>query len=60
MKQKDDLQSQKKAQEELATEKLQTLNRKAKSVGNYVHESVPVSSTEVRKFLSTMDIEHGG
>ena len=42
-----DLQNQKKAQEEQAAEKLAALHRKAKTIGNYVHESVPVSTTEV-------------
>lgn len=35
-----------KKQEELAAEKQVALNRKAKTIGNYVHESVPVSDNE--------------
>ena len=45
---KDTLKVKKDEQEVLAGEKLATLNLKLKSVGNYVHPSVPVSSTEVR------------
>lgn len=44
---KKDLEEQKKKQEEHAAEKEVALNKKAKSVGNYVHESVPVSNDEV-------------
>ncbi|KAF2756050.1 seryl-tRNA synthetase [Pseudovirgaria hyperparasitica] len=36
----------KKAQEDVAAEKLIALNKKAKSIGNYVHASVPVSNNE--------------
>jgi seryl-tRNA synthetase len=46
LKQKDDLTKKKAAQEELAKSKLVTLQALAKTVGNYVHESVPVSGTE--------------
>ena len=44
---KKDLEEQKKKQEELAVEKEVALWKKAKTVGNYVHESVPVSDNEV-------------
>lgn len=47
MKQKDELTAQKKQQEDLANEKQLALHRKAKTVGNYVHESVPISDNEV-------------
>lgn len=47
MKEKDELQKQKKAQEDLAAEKLTALQKKAKSIGNYVHDSVPISDNEV-------------
>lgn len=40
------LKDQKKAKEEEANEKLAKLNRKVKTVGNYVHADVPVSNTE--------------
>ncbi|KAJ9642912.1 Cytosolic seryl-tRNA synthetase [Coniosporium tulheliwenetii] len=46
VKKKEDLQKEKAFQEELAAEKLAALNRKAKSIGNYVHDSVPVSNNE--------------
>ena len=47
LKQKESLQKEKAAQEALAAEKLQALHLKAKTVGNYVHESVPISNDEV-------------
>jgi seryl-tRNA synthetase len=46
IKEKEDLQTKKKAQEDLAAEKLKQLHATAKKVGNYVHPSVPVSNTE--------------
>jgi len=46
LKQKDDLAKEKKELEELAAQKHIALLKKAKSVGNYVHESVPVSDNE--------------
>ena len=46
MKKKEELQNKKKSQEELAEQKFALLKVKAKSIGNYVHESVPVSNTE--------------
>jgi len=52
MKQKDELTNEKKAQEEKAAEKHIALLRKAKTVGNYVHESVPVSDNEVSEDLA--------
>ncbi|KAK3117334.1 Cytosolic seryl-tRNA synthetase [Teratosphaeriaceae sp. CCFEE 6253] len=45
-KQKDELQKQKEALEEEARQKQTALLRKAKSIGNYVHDSVPVSDNE--------------
>ncbi|KAK4957372.1 Cytosolic seryl-tRNA synthetase [Elasticomyces elasticus] len=45
-KQKDDLQKQKEQLEEEARQKQIALLKKAKSIGNYVHESVPVSDNE--------------
>ena len=47
LKQKETLQKEKAAQEALAGEKLQALHLKAKTVGNYVHDSVPISNDEV-------------
>lgn len=46
LKEKDDLTKKKLAQEQLAQAKLVELNSKAKAIGNYVHESVPVSNNE--------------
>ena len=46
MKQKDDLTKEQKELQEEAARKLKDLLKKAKSVGNYVHESVPVSDNE--------------
>ena len=46
LKHKEALQKEKAAQEALAAEKLQALHTKAKTVGNYVHESVPISNDE--------------
>jgi len=46
LKQKAQLEEQKKAQETKAQEKQVALNRKVKTIGNYVHDSVPVSNTE--------------
>ncbi|KAI6823253.1 Serine--tRNA ligase, partial [Hortaea werneckii] len=46
MKQKEELTKEKKEMEEEAARKQVTLLKKAKTVGNYVHESVPVSDNE--------------
>ncbi|KAF2670027.1 seryl-tRNA synthetase [Microthyrium microscopicum] len=46
LKEKDEWTAKKKAAEEAAGLKLKELNAKAKSVGNYVHSTVPVSLTE--------------
>jgi hypothetical protein len=43
-----ELQNDKKAREDVAAEKLVKLLQKVKSIGNYVHDSVPVSNNEVR------------
>lgn len=47
MKKKDDLTKAKKAKEDEAAEKLVALHKKAKTIGNYVHDTVPLSNTEV-------------
>ena len=47
LKQKEALQQEKLAQEKVAAEKLRALQMTAKLVGNYVHESVPISNDEV-------------
>ncbi|GAB7347973.1 hypothetical protein MBLNU459_g5476t1 [Dothideomycetes sp. NU459] len=46
LKKKDELQSQQKQLDESARDKHVALLRKAKTIGNYVHESVPVSDNE--------------
>lgn len=46
LKKKVELEAQMKAQQDLAEEKLVLLNRKAKTIGNYVHDTVPVSNNE--------------
>ena len=48
LKEKIDLEKKKKALVESALEKDAALKTKIKTVGNYVHESVPVSNNEVR------------
>ena len=48
LKQKEALQQEKLAQEKLAAEKLKALQLTAKLVGNYVHDSVPISNDEVK------------
>ena len=55
MKKKVDLEKEKKVLEDSAKEKDAMLQKKLKTVGNYVHDSVPVSDNEVRSvapFLS--------
>lgn len=46
LKKKEELTKKKKELEDAAAEKLVKLNAKTKSVGNYVHDSVPVSDNE--------------
>ncbi|MCJ1337438.1 Cytosolic seryl-tRNA synthetase [Bachmanniomyces sp. S44760] len=46
LQQKTQLEIQKKAAEDSATEKDYALKRKIKTIGNYVHDSVPISNTE--------------
>lgn len=45
--QKTSLEKSKKEAEELAVEKESQRDRKIRTIGNYVHESVPVSNDEV-------------
>lgn len=47
LQQKADLEKQKKESEENAVAKEKERDRKIKTIGNYVHESVPVSDNEV-------------
>jgi seryl-tRNA synthetase len=50
--QKVNLQKEKARQEEIAAEKFVNLQSKVKTIGNYVHDSVPVSDNEVYLILS--------
>lgn len=47
---KGDLEDDKKKIEEAALTKELALQRKIKTIGNYVHDSVPISNNEVRGF----------
>lgn len=47
LQQKADLEKQKKTLEDAALEKEAALSKKLNGVGNYVHDSVPVSKNEV-------------
>ena len=47
LKQKADLEREKKVLVDAAAEKEQILKTKIKTIGNYVHDSVPVSDNEV-------------
>ena len=49
LKKKEDLTNHKKALEDSAIEKEKELYKKLKTIGNYVHESVPISDNEVRE-----------
>lgn len=49
--QKDELQKQKKELEEQAATKHAALLKKAKTIGNYVHDSVPISDDEINNAL---------
>ena len=51
MKEKVDLEKEKKILEDSAAEKEAILIRKLKTIGNYVHDSVPVSDNEVRSAI---------
>jgi seryl-tRNA synthetase len=47
MAQKEELEKRKKAAEDAAVQKELERDRKIRTIGNYVHESVPVSNNEV-------------
>lgn len=49
--QKASLEKRKKEAEELAAQKETQRDRKIRTIGNYVHESVPVSNNEVSSYL---------
>jgi len=44
------LEKEKKRLEDLTLEKEKPLMMKIKSIGNYVHDSVPISDNEVRRY----------
>ena len=52
MRKKGDLEKEKKVLEESAKEKDVMLQKKLKTVGNYVHDSVPISKNEVKLCVS--------
>lgn len=59
MAQKDELEKRKKAAEDAAVQKELERDRKIRTIGNYVHESVPVSNNEVythRDFYGDVDV----
>lgn len=56
MQRKVELEKEKKALDDSALEKEIMLQRKLKTIGNYVHDSVPVSNTEV----CTIDADSNG
>ena len=45
---KAEMEKEKKVLEESASEKEAALQKKIKTIGNYVHDSVPISKNEVR------------
>lgn len=47
LEQKAELEKEKKRMQELAQEKEKLVDRKLKTIGNYVHDSVPESDNEV-------------
>jgi len=49
LQEKADLEKEKKKVEDEAGEKEKARDRKCKTIGNYVHESVPVNDNEVRR-----------
>ena len=48
------MEKEKKTLEESAQEKEALLNKKLKTIGNYVHDSVPVSDDEVRRLAAAL------
>ncbi len=58
IKTKAELEDQKKKIEASALEKDAALQRKIKTIGNYVHDSVPTSNNEVRRFRKEPRVVH--
>lgn len=54
--QKAKLEQSKKDAEELAVQKEAQRDRKVRTIGNYVHESVPVSNNEVGSLLLSISL----
>ena len=54
LQQKADLEKQRKDSEDLAIAKEKERDRKIKTIGNYVHESVPVSDNEVGRLTTLL------
>lgn len=54
LQQKVDLEKEKKQAEDEAIEKEKLRDRKCKTIGNYVHESVPVNDNEVCYYTTDM------
>ena len=52
LRKKGDLEKEKKVMEESAKEKDAMLQKKLRTVGNYVHDSVPISNNEVTRITS--------
>jgi seryl-tRNA synthetase len=52
LEQKAELEEEKKRMQELAQEKEKLVDRKLKTIGNYVHDSVPINNNEVCTFGS--------
>lgn len=56
LRQKLDLEKEMRALEEAAVTKENALQQKLKTIGNYVHESVPVSDNEVLTHEALLDL----
>ena len=56
LEQKAELEKEKKRMQELAQEKEKLVDRKLKTIGNYVHDSVPESDNEVWHSQQQLDI----
>jgi seryl-tRNA synthetase len=56
LEQKAELEKEKKRMQELAQEKEKLVDRKLKTIGNYVHDSVPESDNEVWAFAKKLNV----
>lgn len=57
MKQKTDLEKEKKSLIELAAEKELTLKKKIGTIGNIVHDSVPINNNEVGAHIKVLTLQ---